>query len=77
MAKMNFGHYILFTFTKITEIGNGIVDFLRIKRVPGLFALTLFYVFLFHFNQLISKFSSFSSHLMVGIKRDIGLVFLR
>lgn len=55
----------------------GIVDFsAHQKRVPGSFVLTLFLcIFLFHFNQLNLKIQLFSSHLMVGIKRDIGLVF--
>ena len=69
---MNFGHF-LFTFTK--NNGNRKWEsliFLHIKKE----CLTLFLcIFLFHFNQLNLKIQLFSSHLMVGIKRDIGLVF--
>ena len=76
MVKNEFWSFFVYFYKKITESEMGIVDFsAHQKRVPGSFVLTLFLcIFLFHFNQLNLKIQLFSSHLMVGIKRDIYLI---
>ena len=76
MAKMNLVIFVYFYKNNGNRKWESLIFLSHQKRDAWLLRPdTLFMHFLFIFNQLNLKIQLFSSHLMVGIKRDIGLVF--